>query len=199
MTTFSFLSVLVSALDAVKGNFGKAAAGIAVGAGLLAAFPEAQAQTPTIREVTLTTPGPSLSTSFKIGIRLNWHGAPIWCVPLQGHSGICVIPYYHLRARFRNNRDLRESDVTYSTLSGFSSALDFTAYPSGGATYTVLMYPVGFLSRSWIHLSPDVHPGTGRVSDWVITSDGRFYSPRVSIRQDPGNSGVVSRENWKNR
>lgn len=43
MSEFLFLSLLVSALDAVKGKFGKAAAGIAVGASLLAAF-EAQAQ-----------------------------------------------------------------------------------------------------------------------------------------------------------
>ena len=70
MNKFLFLSLLVSALDTVKGKFGKAAAGIAVGASLLAASPEAQAQTPTVREVTLTTPGPSLSTSFKIGVRL---------------------------------------------------------------------------------------------------------------------------------
>ena len=149
--------------------------------------------------MTLTTPGTSLSSGFKIGVRLNWHGAPIWCVPLRGHSGICFIPYYHLRANFWNNRDRRESDVDYCNLGGFSSTQVFTAYPSGGATYTVLMYPVGYLSRSWISLSLDVHPGTGRVSAWVRTSDRRSYSPRVSIRQDPGNSGVVSRENWKNR
>lgn len=74
MSKFSFLSLLVSALDAVKGKFGKAA-GIAVGASLLEAFPEAQAQTPTVREVILDpTSSSDLSSRFHVSVRLNFSG-----------------------------------------------------------------------------------------------------------------------------
>ena len=83
MSKFSFLSLLVSALDAVKGKFGKAAAGIAVGASLLAAFPEAQAQNnvpPKVREVILDPIPPqssssNLSSGFHVGVRLNFSGS----------------------------------------------------------------------------------------------------------------------------
>ena len=168
-----FLSLLVSALNVVKGKFGKAAASIAVGASLLAAFPEAQAQNnvpPKVREVILDlTRSSDLSSGFHVGVWLNFSGSH-WRI---GFSAIAYAAFTDLQNG--NDHGTAEWGLTLWIPFPFNSYF-------GGGYYLVDIYQPSARSSEWIELWIYVDPVTGYVDAWVQDdSAGRSYHVDVRV------------------
>ena len=167
---------MVSALDAVKGKFEKAAAGIAFGACLLAAFPEAQAQNvpPKVREVILDPTPPQsssydLSSGFHVGVRLNFSGSH-WRI---GFSAVAYAAFTDLQ----NGHDHGTDEWVLALWTTFP----FNSY-FGGGYYLVDIYQPSSRSTEWIELWIYVDPVSGYVDAWVQDdSAGRFCYVDVRI------------------
>lgn len=161
-------------LDAVKGKFEKAAAGIAVGTSQLAAFPEAQAQNnvpPKVREVILDpTSSSDLSSGFHVGVWLNFSGSH-WRV------GFSAVAYAAL-TDLQNGHDHGTAEWGLTLWTPFP----FNSY-FGGGYYLVDIYQPSSRSTEWIELWIYVDPVSGYVDAWVQDdSTGRFYYVDVVIR-----------------